>query len=51
MVDEEGFVKGYEVYEGSTTDITTLKGTIETRSGGKLKVVMKERESTMEAIC
>ena len=24
---------------------------IETRSGGKLKVVMKERESTMEAIC
>lgn len=29
MVDEEGFVKGHEVYEGSRTDITTLKGTVE----------------------
>ena len=29
VVDEEGFVKGHEVYEGDRTDITTLKGTVE----------------------
>lgn len=29
VVDEEGFVKGHEVYEGDRTDITTLKDTVE----------------------
>ncbi|BBO18855.1 IS1634 family transposase [Candidatus Brocadia pituitae] len=29
VVDEEGFVKGHEVYEGDRTDITTMKDTVE----------------------
>ena len=29
VVDEEGFVKGHEVYEGDRTDITTLNATVE----------------------
>lgn len=33
VVDEEGFVKGHEVYEGDRTDITTLKDTVEKLRG------------------
>ena len=37
VIDEEGFVKGHEIYGGDRTDITTLKDTVERlrERGGK----------------